>query len=181
MSQLLATGTHVRHYVDGDVGTIIEYRPATTRELEHYIVEWKEEQGPHAHLPDELITIEGEGRIPPMSRLLRINHPDCRADPYPIRSLDGEGFGSLAEAVGQEADVIAGDAGSDLLESPSDEHRAILREQVFEDAMRELRASGTYRDPFGIRWTLETSSVSASTSMATTPDPFSRVVHITRP
>lgn len=88
-------------------------------------------------------------------RLLRIHVRE--AEPYPIDSMGEEGWQSLGEAVGAEADTVASDAGSDLLESPSDEHRAMLREQVFQAAMRDLRATGMYRDPSGIRWTLENS------------------------
>jgi hypothetical protein len=52
--QTYRVGDRVKHYVDGDTGTIIEHKPATDREPEHYIVNWETEQGPYGHVPDEL-------------------------------------------------------------------------------------------------------------------------------
>jgi hypothetical protein len=79
---------------------------------------------------------------------LKIRHPD--AEPYKLDDLT-----TLAGAIEAEADVIANDAGSDLLEAPTQECRDILRGQVIRDATRALRGPGdTYRDPLGIVWEL---------------------------
>lgn len=80
-------------------------------------------------------------------RLLRIHQRE--AEPYDLDVVE------LADAIESEADTIASDAGSDLLDDPGEEARAELRERVQREALRALEAKGEYRDPTGVRWTLE--------------------------
>jgi hypothetical protein len=61
----------------------------------------------------------------------------------------------LAEAITTEADTIAGYAGSDLLESPDEEHRDMLRDQIIAEMTAALVDVGDeYRAPDGIRYSL---------------------------
>lgn len=82
---------------------------------------------------------------------LTIHTADAVNDPYVLEHAD-----ALLEAITAEAEIVASDAGSDLLESPAQHHRDVLRDQIIAAASRELRAAGdAYRDPVGVRWTLE--------------------------
>jgi hypothetical protein len=63
---------------------------------------------------------------------------------------------TIAAAIEAEADIVASDAGSDLLESPAEHHRSQLRERVVREATARLRKAGDeYMDPGGVRWSLE--------------------------
>lgn len=62
---------------------------------------------------------------------------------------------SLAEAITAEADTIAGYAGSDLLESPDQQHRDALRDQIIAEMTAALVDAGDeYRAPDGVRYSL---------------------------
>jgi hypothetical protein len=62
---------------------------------------------------------------------------------------------SLAEAITAEAETIAGYAGSDLLESPHQAHRDVLRHQIILDMTSALIDVGDeYGAPEGVRYTL---------------------------
>lgn len=70
--------------------------------------------------------------------------------------LDGVLGLTLEEAIREAAEQTASDAGSDLLESPSEEHRAIFRDHMVEDMTRALReAPHVYRAPDGVLYSLE--------------------------
>ena len=61
----------------------------------------------------------------------------------------------LAEAITTEADTIAGYAGSDLLESPDQEHRDALRDQIIAEMTASLVDVGDeYRAPDGVQYSL---------------------------
>ena len=75
------------------------------------------------------------------------------AEPYPVG--DEISHQPLAEAIAAEADAIAADAGSDLLESPRAEHREQLRRRVIEEMTRALIDVGdSYRAPDGVLYSL---------------------------
>lgn len=96
--------------------------------------------------------------------LLRIAHPDAVRDPYRI-----ERPGDLDAAIAHEADTVAADADSSVLDDPSDTAREQLRQRVIADATRALRRPGdTFTDPSGIRWTLEEAQVPAGVEPACT-------------
>jgi hypothetical protein len=62
---------------------------------------------------------------------------------------------SLADAISAEAETIAGYAGSDLLESPDQEHRDALRDQIIAEMTSSLVQIGdTYRAPHGVLYSL---------------------------
>lgn len=62
----------------------------------------------------------------------------------------------LADAIDNEARVIAEDAGSDLLEDPGEAARAELRAAIITEATVALNKEGaTYRDPNRVLWVLE--------------------------
>lgn len=83
---------------------------------------------------------------------LRIHHPD--ATPYVVGGFYADW--TLEDAIAAEADNVASMAGSDELEDGTEEARDALRAKVIADATRALRGAGaSYRDPLGIRWSLE--------------------------
>jgi hypothetical protein len=62
---------------------------------------------------------------------------------------------SLAEAIVVEAEMIAGYAGSDLLESPGQAHRDALRDQIVEEMTAVVVSVGDrYRAPDGVLYSL---------------------------
>jgi len=62
---------------------------------------------------------------------------------------------SLEDAIAAEAQTIAQNAGSDLLQSPAPEHREQLRLQVIAEMTRTLIDVGdSYRAPDGILYSL---------------------------
>lgn len=87
-----------------------------------------------------------------MTLVLRIHAQGTES--YHIGGM-AAGEESLAAAIWTEAETIATSAGSDLLEAPTEECRAILAEQVFNAATTALVNSGdNYRDPAGVLWSL---------------------------
>jgi hypothetical protein len=61
----------------------------------------------------------------------------------------------LAEAIAEEADTIAGQAGAELLKQPNDNCRAALRARVIEEMTEALIAPGdTYAAPDGVHYSL---------------------------
>ena len=75
------------------------------------------------------------------------------AEPYPVG--DEIWHQRLEEAIAAEADAIAADAGSNLLESPRAEHREQLRRRVIEEMTRALIDVGdSYRAPDGVLYSL---------------------------
>jgi hypothetical protein len=92
----------------------------------------------------------GGGRV---TRLLTIHHPDAVSDPYPIDTVDGDGPGSLLEAVRAEFDVLVDDAAGDTGDGRwSDRYRKAEQAR----AIRALIGCGEYRDALGVRWTMTT-------------------------
>lgn len=72
------------------------------------------------------------------------------AEPYPI-----DDRAALVEAVEEEAGKIAADAGSDLLESPSESHRELLKKQLVKDMLSRLWQAGDfYKAPDGTLYRL---------------------------
>src|SRR5579863_9187420 len=66
---------------------------------------------------------------------------------------------SLADAIGTEADTIAGCIGSDPLESPGGEHRERLLNRLIAEMTAALVAVGDrYRAPDGVVYSLEAQS-----------------------
>jgi hypothetical protein len=62
---------------------------------------------------------------------------------------------SLADAIGAEADTIAGNAGAELLEAPDQEHRDALRDRIVAEMTSTLVSVGDrYRAPDGVIYTL---------------------------
>ena len=62
---------------------------------------------------------------------------------------------TLQEAIAAEAEIVAEDAGSDLLESPDAEHRRQLRERVIAEMTSVLVHVGDrYRAPDGVLYSL---------------------------
>lgn len=81
---------------------------------------------------------------------LVIHHPDAVDCPYDFDRSD-----TLPEAIRAEAETVASDAGSDLLDDPGEAARAELRDRVIREATAALRDTGdAFRDPLGIRWEL---------------------------
>ena len=75
------------------------------------------------------------------------------AGPHPIGDEIWEQ--SLDEAIRFEASIIAQDACSDLLESPSRAHREQLCDQVVAEMTAALTQPGdTYQGPDGVRYSL---------------------------
>lgn len=61
----------------------------------------------------------------------------------------------LADAIQAEAETIAGDAGSDLLESPDQKSRDQLRSRIIADMTKALtQIDDTYTAPDGVRYSL---------------------------
>jgi hypothetical protein len=62
---------------------------------------------------------------------------------------------SLAEAIHAEAETIAGYAGSELLESPDQAHRDVLRDRIADEMTSALVSVGDrYRAPDGVLYSL---------------------------
>ena len=75
------------------------------------------------------------------------------AEPYRIGDEIWEQ--SLDEAIRFEASIIAQDAGSDLLQSPSQAHREQLRDQLIAEMTAALTQPGdSYQAPDGVRYSL---------------------------
>jgi hypothetical protein len=65
---------------------------------------------------------------------------------------------SLADAIGAEAETIAGNAGAELLEAPDREHRDVLRDRIVAEMTSALVSIGDrYRAPDGVFCTWPTS------------------------
>jgi hypothetical protein len=61
----------------------------------------------------------------------------------------------LMEAIYAEAETIAGYAGSDLLESPDQNHRDQLRDRIIAEMTKALtQIDDTYTAPDGVRYSL---------------------------
>lgn len=70
-------------------------------------------------------------------------------EPYNLDLYD------LDDAIRDEADTIALDAGSDLLEEGTEECRQLLRDQLVTDMIRALRGPGdVFRAPDGTRYAI---------------------------
>jgi hypothetical protein len=81
------------------------------------------------------------------------------AEPYEIGGW-GINEETLSDAIEAEAETIAQDAGSDLIEENTEACRILLRDEVIKAASRALKKAGdSYRDPTGVLWTLEESEV----------------------
>jgi hypothetical protein len=66
---------------------------------------------------------------------------------------------SLADAICAEAEIIAADAGADLLESPDQAHRDALRDRLIVDMTGALGQVGDqYRSPDGVLYSLTAGS-----------------------
>lgn len=62
---------------------------------------------------------------------------------------------TIDDVIEREAENVLSEAGSDVLEEPTDECYDALRERVIEEARNALREPGdTYKDPIGVTWTL---------------------------
>jgi hypothetical protein len=62
---------------------------------------------------------------------------------------------SIADAIAAEAEMIAGYAGADLLESPDPGHRDVLRDRLIHEMTAELVSVGDeYKAPDGVRYSL---------------------------
>lgn len=73
------------------------------------------------------------------------------AEPWPLDDLN-----ELDDVIEREAQVIADDAGSDLLDDPGAAARAQLKRRVVLEANAALTKPGdTYTDPTGVVWVLE--------------------------
>lgn len=73
-----------------------------------------------------------------------------QGEPYPI-----EDRADLVDAVEEEADKIAADAGSDLLAEPTDKERAALKKRLVTDMLSRLwRAGDFYKAPDGTLYRL---------------------------
>jgi hypothetical protein len=88
-----------------------------------------------------------------VTRLLTIHHPDAMNDPYPIDTVDGDGPGSLLEAVRAEFDVLVDDTAGDMDDGRWSEPPPRAEQAR---AVRAPTRSGEYRDALGVRWTLTT-------------------------
>jgi hypothetical protein len=76
------------------------------------------------------------------------------AEPYDLT----DDYWTLEEAVEEEARKLAADAGSEVLESPSEACRDAYRRQVAQEALAGLNYYGVYTDDTGVQWTLETTT-----------------------
>lgn len=75
------------------------------------------------------------------------------AQPYPIS--DDQFDWSLEDAIREEAEAIAADAGAELLAEPTDEERDALRSRIVQEMGAALNAPGDkYRAPDGTRYSL---------------------------
>jgi hypothetical protein len=82
---------------------------------------------------------------------LRVHVPG--AESYPL----GDEIWEVAidEAIAQEADTIAADAGAELLAEPTEACREQLRQRVIEEMTAALVAAGdSYTGPGGVRYSL---------------------------
>ena len=83
--------------------------------------------------------------------MLKIHLPG--AEPYEIGPEIWQQ--PLADAIRAEAETIAGDAGSDLLESPDQKYRDQLRDRIIADMTMALtQIDDTYTAPDGVRYSL---------------------------
>ena len=77
------------------------------------------------------------------------------AEPYAIGDELWEQ--SLSEAIQSQAEIIAQDAGAELLESSAQEHRDQLRDEVIAAMTAALTKPGArYQAPDGVRYSLAT-------------------------